>query len=309
MPTEKRGRKRGISYAKWGYFFIAPFFLIFVVFNLVPLLSTFVFSFFEMYRDGLTQVGPNFVGFANYASLMNSELLRFFSNTIVIWLMGFIPQLLFSLLLASWFTSLRLRLRAQGLFKTIIYMPNLVMATAFSMLFFALFSDSGPVNSLLISAGILGEPFRFLSSVWGTRSIIALMNFLMWYGNTTILLMAAIMGVDTSLFEAAQIDGATSFQLFRKVTLPLIRPILLYVLITSLIGGLQMFDLPQILTNGNGNPNRTSMTMVMYLNKHLYSKNFGMGGAVSVLLFIASALLSVLIYKLMFARGKEGRVK
>ncbi len=303
MPA---GKKRGISYAKWGYFFIAPFFVVFIVFSLVPLLSTFVFSFFEMYRDGLTQVGPNFVGFENYASLLGSELPRFFGNTIIIWLMGFVPQIVFSLLFASWFTSLRLRLRLQGLFKTIIYMPNLVMATAFSMLFFALFSDSGPVNNLLVTMGILGEPFRFLASVWGTRGIIALMNFMMWYGNTTILLMAAIMGVDTSLFEAAQIDGATSFQLFRKITLPLIRPILLYVLITSLIGGLQMFDLPQILTNGNGNPNRTSMTVVMYLNKHLYSKNFGMGGAVSVVLFIVSALLSLLIYKSMFAKRKGG---
>lgn len=309
MAGRKNGRSRGISYAKWGYIFIAPFFLVFIVFNLVPLASTFYYSFFEMYRDGLKQVGPNFVGFANFKALLGADLPKFLGNTVIIWAMGFVPQICFSLLLASWFTNMRLRLKAQGFFKTVIYMPNLIMATAFAMLFFALFADNGPVNSMLVGMGILQQPIRFLANVWSTRGLIALMNFLMWYGNTTILLMAAIMGVDTSLFEAAEIDGATNGQAFRKITLPLIRPIMLYVLITSLIGGLQMFDVPQILTNGNGNPNRTSMTIVMYLNKHLYSKNYGMGGAVGVVLFIVSGLLSLLVFKAMFAGGNEKGAK
>lgn len=302
MPAKK---PRGVSYAKWGYIFIAPFFITFFIFNFIPLISTFYYSFFEIFRDGLKQIGPNFIGLENYKSLLGTDLPKFLSNTLIIWLMGFIPQICVSLLLASWFTNLRLRLKAQGFFKTVIYMPNLIMATAFAMLFFTLFADNGPVNSILVSVGILEAPYRFLANVWSTRGLIALMNFLMWYGNTTILLMAAIMGVDTSLFEAAEIDGATSGQMFRKITLPLIKPILLYVMITSLIGGLQMFDVPQILTNGNGNPNRTSMTIIMYLNKHLYSKNYGMGGAISVILFIISGLLSLLVFKTMFGGQKE----
>ena len=107
-----------------------------------------------------------------------------------------------------------------------------------------------------------------------------MMNCLMWFGNTTILLMAGMMGIDTSLFEAAEVDGATSTQVFFKITLPLLRPILVYVIITSLIGGLQLFDVPQILTNGTGDPMRSTMTLIMYLNKHLFSKNYGMAGAV-----------------------------
>ena len=123
------------------------------------------------------------------------------------------------------------------------------------------------------------------------------MNCLMWFGNTTILLMAGMLGIDSALFEAAQVDGATSTQVFFKITLPLLRPILLYVLITSLIGGLQMFDVPQILTNGDGLPMRTSMTLIMYLNKHLYSKNFGLAGALSVFLFIITGILSLIVFK------------
>jgi multiple sugar transport system permease protein len=125
------------------------------------------------------------------------------------------------------------------------------------------------------------------------------MNFLMWFGNTTILLMAGIMGIDSELFEAARIDGANGVQAFFKITLPLLLPIFAFVLVTSLIGGLQMFDVPQILTNGSGNPDRTSMTLIMFLNKHLASRNFGLGGAVSVLIFIVTASLSMVMFKTM----------
>ncbi|WRS27198.1 sugar ABC transporter permease [Oscillospiraceae bacterium MB08-C2-2] len=291
-----RKKSRSISYGKWGYLFIAPFFLAYLVFSLIPLISTFYNSFFERYMVGLDLIGPTFVGLENYYSLFTQgDFSKYLSNTFIIWILGFVPQLLVSLLLAAWFTDLRLRLRASGFFKTVIYMPNLIMAAAFSMLFYTIFADAGPVNSVLMSMG-MESPYRFLANIGSTRGLIALMNFLMWYGNTTILLMAAIMGIDPSLFEAAQIDGASSPQIFRQVTLPLIKPILIYVMITSLIGGIQMFDVPQILTNGNGNPNRTSMTLVMYLNKHLFSENFGMGGAVSVILFLISAVLSLIVF-------------
>lgn len=295
-PTPVNAKRKHISYSKWGYFFIAPFFVAFILFSFIPLISTFYNSFFENYWVGLTQVGPQFVGLENYKTLFrDGDLLRYASNTVIIWAWGFFPQIIFSLMLASWFTDLRLRLRATGFFKTVIYLPNLIMATAFSMLFFTLFSDTGPINNILVSMG-MESPYRFLANVGSTRGLIALMNFLMWYGNTTILLMAAIMGIDTALFEAAEIDGASASQSFRLITLPLIRPILIYVLLTSMIGGLQMFDVPQILTNGNGNPNRTSLTLVMYLNKHLFSENVGMAGAVSVFLFVISAILSVIVF-------------
>ena len=290
-------KKNGsISYAKWGYIFIAPFFLIFAVFQLIPLGSTIYYSFFEYYRSGLKIIGPTFVGMKNYITLFATDLPKYFGNTLLLWIIGFIPQIAISLLLAAWFTDLRLKLKGQTFFKTVIYMPNLIMASAFAMLFFALFSDNGPVNAALVGMGILKEPFSFLNSVWGNRGLIGLMNFLMWFGNTTIMLMAAIMGVDPTLYEAAELDGCTPNQMFWKITIPLIRPILVYVMITSMIGGLQMFDVPQILTNGKGGPDRTSTTMIMYLNNHLFSKNYGMAGAVSVVLFLVCAVLCVIVY-------------
>ena len=248
---------------------------------------------------GLKQIGPTFIGLENYKTLITEgDLGKYFSNTLIVWLIGFVPQIVLSLLLGAWFSDPSLRLKGQRFFKTVIYLPNLIMASAFSMLFFTLFADAGPINSMLVQAGILSEPFKFFSSISATRILIGFMNFVMWFGNTTILLMAGMMGIDPSLFEAAEVDGATPRQIFWKITLPLLRPILVYVLITSLIGGLQMFDVPQILTDGEGSPVRSSMTLIMYLNKHLYSKNFGMAGALSVYLFILTGILSFIVFKL-----------
>lgn len=395
VPQKKLKKHKTVQYDRWGYFFIAPFFIVYFIFSLIPLFTTFYYSFFEYYRVGMMEVGPTFNGLKNYISIFTSDdnLARYFWNTIIMWVMGFIPQIVISLLLAVWFTNTELKLKCQRFFKTVIYMPNLIMAAAFSMLFFTLFSANGPINSIIknmvdkanmpnvqnqlntlvanlnayvsqnegniplkeaiasvissiqnvnipkgatlsqinniieslrdssielfknsysgvdqfsvlgiISEGlkISAQPMKsiyFFESVWFTRGLVALMNFLMWYGNTTIMLMAGVMGIDNSLFEAARIDGANPIQIFFKITIPLLLPIFVYVLITSLIGGIQMFDVPQILSNGSGNPNRTIMTIIMKLNKNLYSKNYGVAGSTSVLVFIVTAILSTFVYK------------
>ena len=292
-------KSKVVSYTKWGYIFLIPFFLVYTVFSLVPLISTVYYSFFEKYMamGGLTQVGPNFVGIQNYISMLTSgELLKYTGNTLIMWIAGFIPQILVSLLLGVWFADTQIRLKGEQFFKTVIYLPNLIMASAFAMLFFTLFSDSGPVNNVIQAMG--GEGVRWLTYTWSTRFLVALMNFLMWFGNTTIMLMAGIMGIDTSLFEAANVDGANSMQVFTRITMPLLKPIFIYVLITSLIGGIQMFDVPQILTNALGSPNTTTMTLIMWLNKHLYSKNYGTSGALSVILFVVTGILSFIIYRI-----------
>ncbi len=306
MKNTNSIKRKHVNYSKWGYIFLIPFFLVYGIFSLIPMLSTFYYSFFENFMSGLNMVGPNFVGLENYRTLFTQgDLLKYMGNTLIMWILCFVPQLLLSLLLAAWFTDKRLNLKGTGFFKTVIYMPNLIMASAFAMLFFALFSNNGPVNGVLMQAGLIEEPIRFLSTTAGSRGLVALMNFLMWFGNTTILLMAGMMGIDTVLFEAAEVDGASPFQIFSKITMPLLKPIMIYVLITSLIGGLQMFDVPQILTNGKGEPDRTSMTLIMYLNNHLFNKNYGMAGALSVILFLLTGVLSFLVFKSLTAQRKQ----
>ena len=300
----KTPKKKGVSYAKWGYIFIAPFFIAYIACTLIPQVMTLYNSFFENYRDGLKQIGPNFVGLQNYVKLFTPDksgtigMLKYFRNTLILWLMGAVPQVVVALLLAVFFTSYRLRIKGQQFFKTVIYMPNLIMASAFSMLFFTLFSNVGPVNQLIQHWGWSDVPIDFFAYKGTVRGLISTMNFLMWFGNTTILLMAGIMGIDQDLFEAANLDGASSIQTFFKITLPLLMPILVYTVITAMIGGLQMFDVPQVLTKGKGMPDRTSMTLVMYLNNYLGgSKNYGMSGAISVIIFIITGILSLFVFR------------
>jgi multiple sugar transport system permease protein len=309
-------KKHTIQYDNWGYAFIAPFFVIYIIFSLIPLLSTFRYSLYEYYRVGLNTIGPNFIGLENFKNVFsaNDSLGKYFLNTLIMWVMGFVPQIIVSLMLAVWFTNTELNLKAQGFFKTVIYLPNLIMAATFAMLFFNLFSPNGPVNGILrgiaANSGVDPkdfEPIRFFTSTAWTRALVATMNFLMWYGNTTILLMAGVMGIDNSLFEAARIDGATPSQVFFKITMPLLLPIFVYVFITSLIGGIQMFDVPQILTNGAGGPNRTTMTIIMKLNAHLQSKNYGPAGAISVLLFVVTGVLSGIVYKSTMSKYQNKR--
>lgn len=315
MKQTKNGKV--VSFNKWGYFFLIPFILTYLFFQLVPLVLTFYYSFIRYFEDGLTTVNKGWNNFGNYAYFFTQQggrLANYGLNTIIMWIIGFIPQILVSLLLGAWFSDARLRLKAAAAYKVIIYLPNLIMASAFSLLFFALFKDTGPIHGLMAKMGMIGQTEDLFKNVWFARSLIGFMNFLMWFGNTTILLMAGMLGIDQSLYEAAEVDGATPTQVFWRITLPLLRPILVYVLLTSLIGGLQMFDVPQVLTQGKGGPsaknalgaNDTTMTLIMWLNRFTGGdKDYGKAGALSVILFIITGVLSMIVYKVSAGRQED----
>ena len=139
-----------------------------MIFTFYPQVLTFYNSFFENYRVGLDQVGPNFVGLANYRALFQKNIagyvpiFRYLRNTVILWVLGAVPQFAVALLLALFFTSTRLNIKGQQFFKTVIYLPNMIMAAAFSMLFFALFSEVGPINLLLVNSGMISRPIQFL---------------------------------------------------------------------------------------------------------------------------------------------------
>ncbi len=301
--SQKRQKKRKRSYYKrWGYIYTLPFFVGFFVFFFIPLVSTILYSFYEYYTIGLVEVGPNFVGLDNFISLLQTELPKYSLNTLILWLGGFLPQLAVALLLASWFTDARLMICGEKFFRMILYMPGMIMASAWAMMFFTLFSNAGPVNSLLMDSGTVSEPVSFMSSVAGTRVLICFMFFIMNLGNSVILLSATIMGLDRDIYESARIDGCSHRRAFFKVVVPSLRPVISYIIITSMVSGIQMFDLPQIFTDGQGSPNRTSMTLIMYLNRHLLGNNYGLAGALSVYLFLVSGILCFFIYRILNQR-------
>lgn len=113
-----KNKQKSISYAKWGYIFILPFFLCYFIFSLIPLADTIRYSFFEYYRSGIKEVGPRFIGMENYVSLLGSDMLKYGANTLLLWVIGFIPQIVVALLLAVWFTDIRLKIHCKQFFKS-----------------------------------------------------------------------------------------------------------------------------------------------------------------------------------------------
>lgn len=303
MPFRKK--KSLESYNNFGYVFLLPFILAFLVFQLYPILYTIFLSFTDLHGFETTS---NMVGFKNYVAIFNNDMFRkSVSNTFILWVINFIPQIGLALLLSAWFTNVKLRLKGTGFFKVVFYLPNIITAASVAVLFYALFSyPLGPMNLLLQNAHIISKPIAFLRSEWGTRAIVSFIQFWMWYGQTTIVLVAGIMSIDESLFEAAVMDGANDSQIFKSITLPLLKPIVLYTLVTSLIGGLQMFDIPFLLTNGN--PNNSTLTMAMYIYKQAFTgaRNFNYAATASVFLLVISIVLSTVLFRLFSDSGKKG---
>ena len=301
----KKQKRKSISYDKYGYLFVAPFFITFLIFQLYPIFFTFRTSLTD--AAGWSKVLDNsIIGFDNFVKLFtfDMEVSRFFwqafGNTVVIWIFNFIPQIGMALILASWFTDTHLKLRFQGMFKVLIFMPNIITAATIAMLFFSFFNfPVAPINTILQQFGLLSSPFEFFRSTTASRGLISLIQWWMWYGNTMIIMIAGMLGINPVLFEAALVDGCTSRQVFWKITLPLIKPILLYNLVTSLVGGLTMFDIPHLMTQGN--PNYTTNTVARFIYQQGFEtpNNFNIASAASVVLFIIIVICSLILALLM----------
>ena len=313
MASAAQRRIKSISYAKYGYMFIAPFFLVYCFFQVWPLIQTFILSF-----QGNGADAGNFVGFDNYgiilfgsgegmgrrAAAMQDLFLTSFKNTIILWFGNFIPQILLSLLLAVWFTDSKLHIPGVGFFKVVMYLPNIITAVSVAALFMRFISNSqlSAVNTLLMLNG--GDPVSFEASAAGSRGIVMFIQTWLWFGNTMIMMMSGIMGINPSLFEAAAIDGASSGQVLRKVTLPLLRPMVVYTLITSMIGGLQMFDIPYLYHTGAGKINANLRTVAVFVYEQfragakVHQPDYGIAGAASVILFIITAALGILVFRM-----------
>ena len=305
-------KKKTVEYGKYGYMFIAPFFLVFLIFQLYPLIYTFYLSFVEYKMTGSKLVNDGFCGFDNYLKVLktrdflagkdvwfNTIPMNTIKNTLIIWIINFIPQILLALLLSAWFTDTVVKLKGQGAFKVMMFLPNIITASSIAVLFNSLFGNQGPVTLLVRKLPGLGD-YSFLNSKAGTIGLIGFMQFWMWYGNTMIVLIAGILGISPSLYEAAMVDGANSRQEFFKITLPLLKPILQFSLVTSAIGGLQMYDIPALfnVNNGVGQPGRLSHTVTMMIREVAFSQNpdYGYAGAISVILFICTMIISMIFF-------------
>jgi multiple sugar transport system permease protein len=295
-------KKHGFSYAKYGYLFSIPFFIAFLVFNLYPTIYTIVLGFTD--SKGLGNITFHILKddpWKNFRAVLNAPTFKTaIGNTFTLWIMNFIPQITLALILTAWFTSRRNQIRGQGFFKVVFYMPNIITAASVAILFNALFGyPKGPVNDLLVNTGLRDSAYYFMNSPKATRWIVAFIQFWMWYGYPMIILISGVLGINPEIFEAAEIGGATDTQIFFQITLPNLRTILTYTLITSLIGGLSMYDIPKMLNNGN--PNNATLTANMFIYNQAFqgSYMYARAAAASMIMFVIIAFFSAIVFFLM----------
>ena len=295
---------KSFSYAKYGYLFSIPFVVVYAIFSLYPTLNTAILGFTDSKgMTGLTQWNflPKEKIFNNFVQLFkNPMFMMSFKNTLILWVVNFIPQICLALLLTAWFTSRRNELRAQGLFKVVFYMPNIITAASIAILYNKLFAyPIGPVNSLLQSLHIIDEPINFINKVGPTRGIISFIQFWMWYGYTMIILISGVLGINPDLYEAAELDGASNSQMFWKITIPNLKTILLYTMITSMIGGLSMYDIPKMYLAGGPNRATTTVSVFIYDQAFAGSYMYNRAAAASMILFLIIAVCSAIVFYMM----------
>lgn len=311
-----------VSYAKYGYIFIAPFFIVYCFFMVYPLINTFVLSFqgngslegvgvgFDNYKILLSGGGTANIQAAN-AKAASNIYWQSWGTTLILWCGNFIVQLVLSLLLAVWFSDNRVKLKGSGFFKVVFYLPNVITAVSVAGMFLMLFGNTeyGAVNSLFMNMKWITDPIKFVTDVWLSRVLVMFIQSWMWFGNTTLLLMSGIFGIDPSIYEAASIDGSSGMHQFIHITMPILKPIFLYVFITSMIGGLQLFDIPYLFHDGATGVSshlRTQATYI-YTNFHQDNPNYGYSAAASVILFFVTAALGLFIYN--FNSNGDGKKK
>jgi len=288
-------RKSKNKYAKYGYLFSLPFIITFLLFTLYPIVYTFMLSFSDL--QGVATGSINILSnpFENYISMLNNQTFRTsLQNTVLLWIVNFIPQIILATLLAAWFTNKRLNVKQSGFFKTLFYMPNIITAASIAILFGALFgAPTGPLNDIFIRLGFIDSHVHWFRSAITARGVVAFIQFWMWYGSTMIIMIAGINGISPTLFEAAAIDGASAMQTFFRVTLPQLKPIVLFTLVTSFIGGMQMFDIPMLLVDRSGPDNATLTAAVFIFNQAFGgSRMWNRAATASVILFVVCSVIA-----------------
>lgn len=287
----------------YGYLFIMPFIIGFLVFGLYPIYNTFSLSFTDytlMTRQG------NYIGWRNFERLFADDVfISAVGNTWLLWLLNFIPQLGIALLLSVWFTSARLKLKAVGVWRALFFLPNLLVPAAVAALYFSLFSFYGPVNQFMVRGGFIPEAMHFLQEISIARGLVVFIQWWMWFGPTIVIVMAGMTSIPVQLYEAAMVDGASTSQMFWRITVPLLKPILIYIFVTSMVGGMQMFDIPYLLTDGRGAPGGSIMTnnILMYLKFASSRGHVAAASSVGVLVFLMTSICALGIFY--FLRDKD----
>lgn len=297
--------KKMRNYNLVAYPMVLPFVVVFLIFSVYPVFRTLQLSFtnYKGYGDAV------FIGFANYVRVFKDKYFwQAFLNTLNIWILNIVLQLGLAFALTIVFNDMKYRIRGLSIFRAVFYLPNLISCASIAFLFKTLLDwKFGTFNQVLQALHLTKQPINWLGNEHIAPYTVSVINAWMWFGNSFLMLMAGVQGINRDYYEAASIDGAGRWKLFTKITLPLLKPIMIYVAITSLIGGLQMFDMPHLISQGNAYIHDGPLqTMVMYLYKFGFQVNqVGYGSAIAYVLFAIILVVSIVQFRLMNGKKED----
>ena len=294
-PTRYRHIQQSLAERLAPYAYIAPFFVLFAIFGLFPLLFTFYVALFDWNPIG----EHTYIGLDNFSRLFEDP--RFWGamrNTFSIWVLSTVPQLLLALGIAHLLNNVRLR--GATFFRMAVLVPYITSVAATAIVFAQMFDrDYGLLNWILGLFGV--APIEFTASVWGSHVLIAVMVAWRWTGYNTLLYLASLQAVPRELYEAASVDGASGWQQFRHISIPALRPIIVFTVVTSTIGGLQIFTEPLLVSPGalTCGAARQCQTLTLFLYEQGFGQfHFGYGAAIGVALFVLVVIVATINYLL-----------
>lgn len=289
--TIKTGRNINRKHTIVGWSFVILATIMICVFYFYPMVQALILSLQSGSGANLT-----FVGLKNYARLFNDPTFLTTVKNTVIYLIIQVPiMIIVALFLAVLLNNPKLKLR--GLFRTAIFLPCVTSLVAYSVIFKYLFSEDGLINVMLTKFSLISEPINWLGDpFWAKVTIIIALTW-RWAGYNMIFYLSALQNIDQSIYEAAKIDGASPVQQFFKITIPLLKPVILFTSITSTIGTLQLFD--EVVNITQGGPGNATMTISQYIYNlsFKYTPDFGYAATVSYAIVIMIVFFSIIQFK------------
>lgn len=274
-----------------GWAFIAAPVALIILFYFYPMLSAFIMSLQSGKGANLS-----FVGLTNYKRLLSDPVfIQSLKNTLIF----LIFQVPIMVVLAIFFSVLlnNKTLKFKGIFRTIVFLPSVTSLVAYSLIFKYIFANNGVLNQILMAINVLDKPIMWLSHPFWAKVVIIIAITWRWTGYNMIFFLSALQNIDDQIYEAADVDGASPIDKFFKITLPLLKPVILFTSITSTIGTLQLFDEPMNITQGG--PGNATMTISQYIYNlsFKYTPDFGYAAAVSYAIVILVIIFSIIQLK------------
>ncbi len=290
IQFDTRPSKSKLQEWRQGYLFLLPAVVILGIFIGIAAIFVVYLSFHKvnLFTDSYT-----FVGLENYLRLFTDETARkALTNTLSFSVVVVPCQTIIALIIASVLNS---KIRGKYFFRTVYFLPTLTSSSALTIIFMFMFSVTGPINMMLIRAGILpaGGGINFLEDPSFALKVIMVMNVWSTVPQYTTMYLASLQDLPVSLYEAAEIDGANTLQKFTNITVPYLKPITTYVLLTGIIGTLQMFDQAYIFSNGSGGPANSTLTVSLMVYRYAFGTTNAMGYAACIAIILALVIMAV----------------